>query len=210
MLRKNLLKIIIPLLPVFALFVIAAYFAQKYNDALVSLAVSGGNGLGIIIYIAITIASVIVPPFSSAPLIPLAANTWGFFWAGVFSIAGWVLGSMAAFLIARIYGVLFVSKIISLEKIHGIQKLISSKHLFWSVVLLRMVLPVDILSYALGLFSVIGWKKYALATTLGVTPFAFVFAYAGTLPLRYQLIVLLTLAPLIIIWILRTQKILDF
>ena len=202
-------KIIVPIVFVFALFVFSAYFAQRYNDALVSLAVSSGNGLGIIIYMAITTAAVIIPPFSSAPLIPLAANTWGFFWAAVFSVIGWVLGSMAAFFIARIYGVPLVSKIVALEKIYKIQEFVSSKHIFWSVVLLRMVVPVDILSYALGLFSIIGWKKYALATAIGVAPFAFVFAYAGTLQFRYQLIAFLALAPLVIIWILRAKK-LDF
>lgn len=197
---------IVPILVILALFFFAAYFAQQYNDTLVALATGLGNSLGILIYIAITIASVIVPPFSSAPLIPLAANTWGFFLAAVFSIIGWVSGSMAAFFIARIYGVPLVSKIVALEKIHKIQTFVSSRHVFWSVVILRMVVPVDILSYALGLFSVIGWKKYALATALGVAPFAFVFAYAGTLPLRYQLIAFFIVTPVIVLWILRTRK----
>ncbi len=197
---------IVPILVIFALFFFAAYFAQQYNDRLVSLATGLGNGLGIVIYIAITIASVIVPPFSSAPLIPLAANTWGFLGAAIFSVAGWVLGSMAAFFIARIYGVPLVSKIVALEKIYKIQKFVSPRHIFWSVVILRMVVPVDILSYALGLFSVIGWKKYTLATALGVTPFAFVFAYAGTLPWRYQLVAFFVIIPLALFWILRIRK----
>jgi len=38
--------------------------------------------------------------------------------------------------------------------------------------LLRMVLPVDILSYALGLFSNISFIRYMLATIIGVTPFS--------------------------------------
>lgn len=204
--QKNQFKIIISLLFIFALFVVAAYFAQKYNDTLVSLATGLGSGLGIVIYVAITIASVIVPPFSSAPLIPLAANTWGFFWAAIFSIIGWVLGSMAVFFTARVYGVPLVSRIVSLEKIHGIQNFVSPRHIFWSVVILRMVVPVDILSYALGIFSVLGWRSYLLATAIGVSPFAFAFAYLGTLPLFYQSIAFLVITPVAILWILRMRK----
>ena len=204
--EKNRLKIIIPLFLIFILFIVATYFAQKYNDTLILLATGLGSGFGIIIYIAITVASVIVPPFSSAPLIPLAAAAWGFLGAAVFSIAGWVLGSMVAFFIARIYGVPLVSKIVALEKVYEIQKFVSPRHIFWSIVILRMVMPVDILSYALGIFSIIKWKSYLLATAIGVSPFAFVFAYLGTLPLRYQLITFFVIAPLAMFWILQMRK----
>ena len=199
------IKIIIPLVFIFALFVFSAYLAQKYKENLISI-IGDNNSLGVILYVAITIISVIIPPFSSAPLIPVAANIWGFFWAGVFSIIGWVVGSMTVFLIARIYGVPIVSKIISLDKIHGIQKLVLPRHLFWSVVLLRMVLPVDILSYAIGLLSVIGWQNYLIATFIGVSPFAFVFAYTGILPFHYQLIAFFIVVPLAVLWILRIRK----
>ena len=50
---------------------------------------------------------------------------------------------------------------------------------FMSVVLLRMVLPVDVLSYALGFFSDISLWRYTTATIIGIAPFAFIFAYAG-------------------------------
>ena len=204
--RANYIKIIFPIFLLFILFAVSSYFAQKYNDFLFSLATSQGNSLGIIFYVIITIVAVIIPPFSSAPLIPVAAGIWGFFGAAIFSIAGWVLGAMAAFLIARVYGVPLVSRITSIERIYEIQKSLSPRHIFWSAVLLRMIMPVDILSYALGLFGLIGWKEYLFATALGVTPFAFAFAYVGTLSVLYQLVILLALAPLIAVWLWRAKR----
>ena len=60
--------------------------------------------------------------------------------------------------------------------------------LFWSIVLVRLVLPMDVISYVLGLFTDIGWSKYAAATAIGLTPSAFVLAYVGKLPNAYEII----------------------
>ena len=58
---------------------------------------------------------------------------------------------------------------------------------FWSIVVLRLVMPMDLLSYLLGLFTHISWGKYAAATALGVTPPAFLLAYLGKLPHAYDI-----------------------
>jgi hypothetical protein len=51
---------------------------------------------------------------------------------------------------------------------------------FWNIVLLRMVIPVDVLSYALGLFVPMPLSRYVLATAIGVSPFAIIFAFASS------------------------------
>ena len=61
------------------------------------------------------------------------------------------------------------------------------KNPFWSVVLLRLVVPMDVISYVLGLFTDIGWLKYAAATAIGLTPSAFLLAYLGKLPNAYEI-----------------------
>ena len=58
---------------------------------------------------------------------------------------------------------------------------------FWSIVVLRLVMPMDLLSYLLGLFTHISWGKYVAATALGVTPPAFLLAYLGKLPHAYDI-----------------------
>ena len=52
---------------------------------------------------------------------------------------------------------------------------------------MRMILPVDVLSYLLGLFSKVDLKTYTLATFIGVIPFAFILSYIGSLSFAYQL-----------------------
>ena len=49
-------------------------------------------------------------------------------------------------------------------------------------------MPVDVLSYALGLFSQIGFWSYFLATVIGVSPLAFGFAYLGEVSYIYQVV----------------------
>jgi uncharacterized membrane protein YdjX (TVP38/TMEM64 family) len=55
---------------------------------------------------------------------------------------------------------------------------------------LRIAIPVDLLSYALGLFSKVRYRDYALATIIGISPLAFILAYLGTLPFIFQMIAL--------------------
>ena len=50
---------------------------------------------------------------------------------------------------------------------------------FAGIVVLRMFLPVDVTSFALGLLRKLSFKTYALASLIGILPFAFVWSYAG-------------------------------
>lgn len=57
------------------------------------------------------------------------------------------------------------------------KKKLSGNQDFWLLVFLRMILPVDFLSYAIGLLSQINFWKFSLATFIGVIPFSFLFSY---------------------------------
>ena len=138
-------------------------------------------------YVVIAIIATVAAPVSAAPLIPIAANAWGFAVTAMLSILGWTAGALIAFAIGRRYGLPLARKFFSINKLEKIHKHIPQERLFWSVVLLRVIVPVDLLSYALGIFGVLDWKKYTLATIIGISPFAFIFAYLGTLPVSYQL-----------------------
>jgi len=159
-------------------------------------------------YVIITAVAVVVAPVSTLPLIPVASVAWGWFIAGVLSILGWVLGSQIVFLLARRYGKPLVQKMVSLERLERYEKRLPEKNIFWTVVLLRMVVPVDVLSYAVGLFSEMKSRTYFLATILGVIPFAFIFAYTGTLSIGTQLIVYIEVAALVfLVYMLKNKKI---
>lgn len=166
------------------LFVLFSYIIQSNLDLFKSYI--GSNLQGMLIYVLISIIAIVIAPISTMPMIPVASNLWGGFTAGVLSIIGWTIGSMIAFIIARKYGVKIVKWIIPIEKIARFEKSLPEENIFWTIVFLRMVIPVDILSYALGLFSKMKTNRYFFATLIGVTPFAFVFAYLGKLPIYYQ------------------------
>jgi len=172
---------------VIALFIGASYFSNEYSDAIEDM-VSLRGGIGIALYVGIIMIATIIAPINAVPLIPVAVLIWGSFTTAVLSILGWMLGSLFAFWIARRYGRRVVEHFVNLEKITRIEKMIPNEHLFISIILLRMALPVDILSYTLGMFTNIRFPTYFWATLIGITPFAFIFAYAATLPVSYQII----------------------
>ena len=167
-------------------FVAVSYIARANEAALVSI-VHGGNVSSVIGFILLTALFVVfVIPLDIVFLIPLGALVWGPVPTAIMSITGWVLGSIVVLGIARSFGAPVVEKLVGLERIRSIETRIPKQNLFWTVVFLRLVIPVDILSYALGLFSTMTWRPYVLATLIGVTPFGFYFSYAGTLPFWYQ------------------------
>lgn len=133
-----------------------------------------GGGL----YIVLLATSIVVLPFSSLPFLPFAANAFGFWMAGVLSIAGWWIGCLIAFQIARM-GRPLIERFLSLKTVDAWEKKIPPDIGFIGIILLRMTFPVDVISFALGLFKHLSFSLYAIASLIGITPFAFVWSYAG-------------------------------
>ncbi|MCK9378569.1 MAG: VTT domain-containing protein [Candidatus Moranbacteria bacterium] len=185
--RKNLTKELFPLIVLAGIFVLSAFLTQQYTEAIRHL-IMGYNFLGIVFYVLAIILAIVIAPFTSIPLIPLSVSLWGIFWTIIISTFGWTLGSMIAFWIARKYGSGIVGKFVSLKKIKESYKHIPQKNLFGYLIFLRIVTPVDIISYALGLFTDIGWKIYFLTTLIGVIPATVTLAYIGSIPVHYQII----------------------
>lgn len=178
------------------LFIIASYFSQIYQTQLETY-IGGENSIGKLIYVMAEIVATVIAPISSMPLTPIATHAWGWVVSGVLSIVGWSIGAQIAFIIARKFGKPIVEKIVSLEKLHSFENYFIGKNLFWLVVSLRIILPVDILSYAIGLFSKMKSGEYFLATLIGITPFAFIFAYTGGLPIKSQVVIFLIVGVII-------------
>ena len=169
-----------------ALFVLVSYYTRQNIELLKELI--GNDFRGVFIYILITIFAIVFAPVSMMPLIPLASNLYGVFYAAIINIIGWTIGSFIVFFICRKYGVSIIRKFVSLENIYKWENKIPKKKVFFTLILLRMSVPVDILSYALSLLTKINFKTYAITTIIGIIPFSFVFSYLGTIPLMYQLI----------------------
>lgn len=181
---KDLLAVV----GVIVLFVVVSAAAQHYRNDITELVQVKGV-LGVVSYVGITIIAVVVAPVSTMPLLPVAVALWGPVVAALLSIVGWTAGAVIAFMLARVYGRLLVGRFMDLGAMKRIEQVVPKEHVFVSVLFLRMGLPVDLLSYALGLFSTMSLQSYILATVIGVSPFAFVFAYAANWPIVYQVAV---------------------
>ena len=78
-----------------------------------------------------------------------------------------------------------------LEKIRKIENIIPERNIFLGIIILRIVAPFDLISYAIGLISKVDWKVYTLASFIGYVPLAFILAYLGTFSMFYQIMVFL-------------------
>lgn len=193
---KKAREILIIIVIIF-LFVIASYLSHKYSAYLQNLIIPQAT-LGIAIYILIMMTAVIAAPFETLPLLPVAVTIWGANLAAILTIIGWTIGAFIAFGLARSFGQRLVCRLASKLDIEEWRTMLPKKNIFWLIVMARIILPVDIISYAVGLFTKMHWLPYLAATLLGVIPFAFIFAYGAKLPTVWQAIFGLAILPLVI------------
>jgi uncharacterized membrane protein YdjX (TVP38/TMEM64 family) len=172
------------------LFLVAAYLSATYQATLEQY-IGVYEGLGMLIYFVAAYTATILAPVSATPLIPIATALWGPFVSGLLSVTGWTLGAVTAFWLARRFGYRFVQRFATMRKVQYYTHILPTRNLFWGVVCMRLLLPVDLLSYALGLSSKMPLGSYTLATLLGITPFVFAFSYAADMPWWVQVAALL-------------------
>ncbi|MDP4038959.1 MAG: VTT domain-containing protein [Candidatus Pacearchaeota archaeon] len=193
-------KSIFIILLIILLFYTTSFLVQEHLDFLEDLI--GKSYIGMALFVLFLIISEVILPLTGIPLIPLASNLWGSFTTAILGIIGWTLGAIIAFEIARKYGKPIVEKLVSKNKIEKVEKLIPEKNIFIAIVLLRIFLPADILSYILGLFSKIKRSTYITATIIGITPFSFILAYIGGISFQTQVIIGLSAFILILFWMI--------
>jgi uncharacterized membrane protein YdjX (TVP38/TMEM64 family) len=166
---------------------VTALVVVRANAGSIARFIDDNPSWGVVLYIALNVVDAVFVPGATLPLIPVAVRAWGRVLAALVTTVGWTAGSLIAFLIARRWGSPIVRKFVPMERLRGMKRYIP-EDLFWSITLLRLVLPMDVISYVLGLFTDISWAKYAGATALGLIPSAFVLAYVGKLSYAYDLI----------------------
>ena len=183
---KTLVKIIISLLLVIILFAIVSIQVQANLDFLRAL-IKEHFFLGMFIFVFIEIISIVIAPVTSLPLIPLAANTYGIPITILLFIIGDFFGSLIAFFIGRKFKNKFLGKFVQLEEVELVEKAIPKKHYFWTLILMRIIIPADILSYTLGIMTRISYPFFIITTIIGIIPASIYFSYLGVLPIFYQL-----------------------
>lgn len=133
--------------------------------------------VSLIIYGLLMTLATVFAPLTIAVTIPFMAKIFGPFAIFVTSWVSWMVGAMIVFYLARRFGQPLVQRLFSMDRLESIQQKMPTHLDFWVLLLLRTFVPVDVLSYAVGLFSSINVKKYFVATALGIIPGAFIFSY---------------------------------
>lgn len=193
-------------LTIITVFVIAELIAHKY-----SLQISGfiknRELFGQLFFVGMAALAVIIPVWSNMFLIPISVVAFGSLTTALLCILGWWIGSVISFFIARMYKDWLLHKYSSLKNYQFIDSYIPKNRTILSLIFLRMTIPVDVLSYALGLFSTrISWKHNAVTTLIGITPFSFIFSYIGLFSIQTQTTIFATTALLFFIYITLQKR----
>jgi uncharacterized membrane protein YdjX (TVP38/TMEM64 family) len=142
---------------------------------------------GAAIFVLSAIVAVLLPMLTNLPLVPVAVLAYGAPATAALLLAGWLIGAMLAFAVGRHGRKTILRQFPSVMRHAQIERLIDPRQRLLSLTLLRMTFPVDLLSYALGLFSPqTGWRDNLLSTALGAAPFALLFAWFPTLDVAQQ------------------------
>lgn len=157
-------------------------------------------------YFIFLIISVVAAPFSSLPLVPFAVGAWGVAVTSVLNSIGWWVGALLAFELARLVGRPLLRHVVSLERVERWVARLSGRATFFSIVLLRTFLPVEIPSYALGLIQSVERRTHAIASLIGIIPLAILWTALGGAVvtgawLRLVLLGLIIVAVMCVAWL---------
>jgi uncharacterized membrane protein YdjX (TVP38/TMEM64 family) len=185
--------------------VLTSAFALPLRDLLVAHAT-----LGIAVIVVTSLVAVLVPTMTNLPLLPLAVLAYGPWWTALLLLLGWVGGAALSFWLGRHARATILRHFASVQRHADIDRMIHPRHRIASLVMLRMTFPVDVLSYALGLFSRnTTLAENAVSTAIGAAPFALLFAWFPALPTNAQLAVFVASAVAFAAyawWVLRRPR----
>lgn len=170
-------RVILGIFVLVVLFGLSLIFAESITAYVINKWLLQG-WVGMLVYVLLGIVSIVIAPIASIPLLPIAVAAWGPMITAILSIIAWTVGALIAYQFGKIIGD-------PIQKYSGLAERISSTlakqtrvQMFWYVVVLRVLIPVDILSYIVGMFTRMPFWWYALATLIGVSPMAILMSYA--------------------------------
>jgi uncharacterized membrane protein YdjX (TVP38/TMEM64 family) len=159
------------------------------------------------VFILVRSLGILIPPIPGFVLDLAGLAVFGWVLGFIYGTSGVMLGTMTAFFIGRTWGIKFISRFYSLEKLRGWESSLSDRQKFWGFLSLRLASnPLfDIISYAAGFTGISVWK-YFLATLLGTVPQMFVFYYLGGIVISEGWSYILAFVTAIALWILILKK----
>lgn len=184
--KLQLKNFIIPL-AVASLFLMSSYLSDVFITQLQNYIGAQGTR-GMVLYVALVVLAIVIPFGTSIPIVPLSVAFWGGLVAALLNIAGWTIGAIATFFIARRFRDALMARVSILKQIERYGRMIPEENLFLTVIALRLGPPVDFVSYAIALFTEMRFLPYISASFIGMSAFAFFLSYASLASFRYQLL----------------------
>ncbi len=126
--------------------------------------------------------SILLGPFSSAPVLPFAIAAWKVVPTLLLLLLGWLAGGCGAYVIGRYAGQLLVGKIVGQRRLEKWIAELKPRMTFPLLLLFRLAMPSET-GYVFGLLSY-HFGRYLLITFLAELPFALLTVYAGDAFLR--------------------------
>ena len=129
------------------------------------------------VFILLAAISVLLGPFTSIPLVPLAVGAWGVYATFLLILSGWLLGGIVAYGVGHIAGYPLVVRLLSRARVEKWMKKVEGRLEFLFLLLFRIAMPSET-GYLFGMFRY-DFLKYLLITLLAEIPFALIVVYAS-------------------------------
>jgi uncharacterized membrane protein YdjX (TVP38/TMEM64 family) len=177
--------------------------------------IDGLGALGPLAVVGLMAANIVASPLPGGPILIAAGAAFGPAWAAVYGLLGIELGSLIAFLLARILGADIVRRWLG-ER--ATRRLEGSEMTLMAIVFVSRVIPIisfDVVSYAMGLTPLRLWR-FALANLAGIIPMTLLLvlvgdgiitADAGSIGLAIgAMVVMALMAAGILLWLRRSGR----
>jgi uncharacterized membrane protein YdjX (TVP38/TMEM64 family) len=156
--------------------------------------------LGILVFVFFGSVSVLLSPFSSVPLVPVAIQVFGTIPTIAFLVVSWMIGDIAAYFIGLSLIRAVTTRFVADEKVNFYRRKIPQGARFWFVLLFRLAIPAEITGYTLGAIKY-QFRKYLLACFLSDVPFALLIVYSSEALIDKQFILFVSLAAFAVLFI---------
>lgn len=179
-------------LAVLAVFLIAgsvlfqSFFAE-YLPFLSDVFGQAGTFAGLL-FVVLSSLSVLLGPFSSIFLVPLAITVWGDIATLWLLLLGWLIGGVFSYIVGRYAGYALVIKLAARHKVDRWIREISAHATLPLAFLFRLALPAET-GYVFGLARY-HFGKYLLIIFFAELPFALVAVYSGKAFVRAEPVIL--------------------
>jgi len=152
-----------------------------------------------LLFVLFAALSVMLGPFTSAPLISFAVALWDTSFTLFFLLSGWLIGNTLAYLIGKHIGHPIVKRLVKKEKLLKWETFLSEKIDIRLVFLFRLAAPSEV-GYVFGIMRY-NLMRYLTITILAEIPLALLLVFAGEAIIgnNWELFVGLTIAGLTVI-----------